>query len=755
MSTILNFGNMEISFDYKNPQTSQDFNKLNNEVIRPGVYDGLNLTYTDSSTITISSGTFFIKNQYDPNGRKPIISAKIRLTSSGTLTKSTALTYPYNSGSFDKDHPYIVINMDWSNTENYYPDFLGVSLADLSTSQYQNCVLLGKAVFNISNVFVNVDTTLKNEAYVKIYDDRKNNLKVTPTDPYSTSIQVNSGNAMINGRFVKILTTLTLDLSTITDGRVDLICIDETGTLSKISGLESISPVSPSFPSNKLVLAIITRKNVAGQYDISKDIITGRNIENIIIDKYSNFGPNQSLVLNQNNTISGNNLISGNNTFSGDNTFNSDSNNTFDGINIFNAANIHRGNEVHSGDEIYLGNLDFEGNNVFGEETIQTFNGNTEFSNNYPTLPVAINPTLDYHAVKKSYSDLNRHIIRNMITNKWTSSNISGFWNGSTYTPNVLFTCLASSSNNNIIMAGSSGAYRLYIIKNGVATGLNTDSSVYNISSICYASEWDNFVACSDSGTSGANRFLVINPNTNVISYNFGSTFNKSWNSITFSDSLQRFVAISTDGYVAYSDDRVNWNLYQLTSEFISTTTWNKITWIPEKSLFVACTSGTNTKIMISSTGLQNSWTLQYNPLTSQGILNSICYSQDLNKIFIFSKSNNNLYSSTDGLIWTPLVTSPNIFFYRVVWNNELGVFLGIRYSSTPTSTYYLYYSFDGITWNTISDTDTGNTAIGFTGLAHSETDLIWNSYIKKYQFISNVNRTPGVYSGFLMQTSV
>ena len=48
MSTSVNFGTQELSFDYKNPATSESFNKLGFNVIKDGIYDGMDLSVSSS-----------------------------------------------------------------------------------------------------------------------------------------------------------------------------------------------------------------------------------------------------------------------------------------------------------------------------------------------------------------------------------------------------------------------------------------------------------------------------------------------------------------------------------------------------------------------------------------------------------------------------------------------------------------------------------------------------------------------------------
>jgi len=82
MSTSINVGTQVLSFDYQEDATSSDFNRAFEDVIKPGIMEGLELT-VDSDDLLLSTGVVFIKNLADP--ANTLLAIKSRFTTPAVL----------------------------------------------------------------------------------------------------------------------------------------------------------------------------------------------------------------------------------------------------------------------------------------------------------------------------------------------------------------------------------------------------------------------------------------------------------------------------------------------------------------------------------------------------------------------------------------------------------------------------------------------------------------------------------------------
>lgn len=84
---------------------------------------------------------------------------------------------------------------------------------------------------------------------------------VTVNDPADTAINIALGKVLINGLIVNVAAQLNEALSAadVSNPRYDVICVDDTGVISVITGTPAATPVVPTLTADKCPLATILR----------------------------------------------------------------------------------------------------------------------------------------------------------------------------------------------------------------------------------------------------------------------------------------------------------------------------------------------------------------------------------------------------------------------------------------------------------------------------------------------------------------
>lgn len=283
MSTSVRFADLEISVDYSQPATAEEFNKNLFEIVKPGIYSGMEVS-VDGDNLVITKGTAFVKNLDSSSTTE--LSVGVKFTKNDILTGIGGVTeYVTNL------KPYVIIRVNWLNQANYYPDIIGVAYADIKA----NDVVLCKAEYN-GTTLTGVDYSLRDTAIVKTLDDRKDNLKVIPTQPISANVTVKAGTAYVAGTYVNLASDTNVALPSVTSGMISLVHIDSSGTIAVTNSSDVGSPTTPTYPAQKLVLAVITR-------GASRTTVLGSEIENLVIDKVGGLNPANDITFSGINEI--------------------------------------------------------------------------------------------------------------------------------------------------------------------------------------------------------------------------------------------------------------------------------------------------------------------------------------------------------------------------------------------------------------------------------------------------------------------
>ncbi|MDA3856320.1 MAG: hypothetical protein PF569_08740, partial [Candidatus Woesearchaeota archaeon] len=208
-------GSQILSYDFKNPGQSESFNRINYKVRSVGIYDGAEISKISDIQVEI---TPFVAHIDDPN----------------TLTGVRVETTVNAVVDITSSRPYVIIRFNWSNTANNYADIISVAPEDL----LPNDLIIAKVIYAGATLTTDYDYSFKNWSSFRNNEILEQEFKVTPTEPYTNTLDVSSGTAQINGDYVEYAggTTPALADTPASYSRIDLLTIDETGTLAWVVG---------------------------------------------------------------------------------------------------------------------------------------------------------------------------------------------------------------------------------------------------------------------------------------------------------------------------------------------------------------------------------------------------------------------------------------------------------------------------------------------------------------------------------------
>ncbi len=174
MSTT-DYGSQSISFDYKTPGKSQDFNLLNYEILPVGITKGGLLTRLDTVTVQIAQLTCFIE---DTNN-----DVAVRISTSTTINTTVS-----------PSTPYLILRFGFSNTENNYADIIAVDYASIDPKD----IIIGRCAYNSAQELQSTfDYTRRTVSSLQDLDDNFLNLKVIPTEIITNTVEVSAGDVLV------------------------------------------------------------------------------------------------------------------------------------------------------------------------------------------------------------------------------------------------------------------------------------------------------------------------------------------------------------------------------------------------------------------------------------------------------------------------------------------------------------------------------------------------------------------------------
>jgi hypothetical protein len=259
------YGTQNITFQYQEAATSLDFNKLNNNILPTGIYNGGLLSKASSNIIQVAPVDFVIE---DSNNK---VSVKVTTLVNANIEVSAAT-------------PFIVFRWEYASSVNNYVDFLSVAYSDIQTDD----LIVGRCIYESGTLQTNFDYSRKSYSYLGSLKSDENELRVYATEPYSNKVYVTSGEVYSEDGTVSVTAGNSPTVSDTTLGRIDLVYIDDDGSIGIIEGTDAASPVRPK-TQGKHVIAEISR-------GASATYITGNDITRLN-DLYKYFPKAQDISL--------------------------------------------------------------------------------------------------------------------------------------------------------------------------------------------------------------------------------------------------------------------------------------------------------------------------------------------------------------------------------------------------------------------------------------------------------------------------
>ncbi|QDJ96517.1 hypothetical protein Xoosp13_331 [Xanthomonas phage Xoo-sp13] len=182
-----------------------------------------------------------------------------------------------------------------------------------------------------------------------------------------------------------------------------------------------------------------------------------------------------------------------------------------------------------------------------------------------------------------------------------------------------------------------------------------------NYNTIEYSQELNRFVALTDTNA------VVFSVDSNLtLTQQLVPIPTSKWSSIAYSPSLNRFVAVSYRGPISvmYSTNGINWTNGNLLSNL-----WNKIVWSPERGQFLAIANASSSNVGTSTDGIN--WTTVNN---TTNYWRDLTWSPELGMFMMVSSGFGNNNSSTSG--GTSFTTYKTRRLSSVVWSSEYQMFI-------------------------------------------------------------------------------
>ena len=278
MSTIIftnNQGSQSISFAYNEDAVARLFNKIFDKTLPPGLYSGGALARASNTTVSIAPYVALVEDANATN-----IAARIETTTSTVLDLATIA----GGNTFDATKPYLVIRFGWADQVNCYANIIPVAFSSNPsetdpTKILPTDVVLGKVIADSSGSPVIIsastpfDTTRQNAAFLVSSEGVAASLKVSSSEASSTKVYVSSG-IVATGLGLKTVAGgdyPTAGIANTVNGRYDIVWIDDAGAVQVTQGIDSSSPVAPTYTTRRVIAEI---RRGAGRTDVKgSDIV--------------------------------------------------------------------------------------------------------------------------------------------------------------------------------------------------------------------------------------------------------------------------------------------------------------------------------------------------------------------------------------------------------------------------------------------------------------------------------------------------
>jgi len=238
-----NYGSQSIQFRFEYLLNSDKFSELFNKTIKAGIYEGMELSKVDDSTVQVSSGVMVINDITGNN-----ITVRIRTDNLSVITGISETT------------PVIVWRYQYQPSLNNYADLV---VTDRYSVQKDD-IVIGEAMYSGTTMDSEFDLAQRTKGFIQEVRDVNDSCKVTAVlnsagDAYEDFAHVNKGYVSFGNEAFEVEDQNTPSFSVPTlDTRVDLLYINTSGVMTIEEGVEDGSLEPPSH-NDRLVLAEITR----------------------------------------------------------------------------------------------------------------------------------------------------------------------------------------------------------------------------------------------------------------------------------------------------------------------------------------------------------------------------------------------------------------------------------------------------------------------------------------------------------------
>jgi len=259
---LTNYGNQNVIFSFAESGQSENFNKLYYKILKAGIYSGGVLSKKDATTVSLTPLVAFLEDSSTEVGVRAETTETVDIT-------------------IEEGKEYIILRYAWAEIEDNFMDIIAEAYGNI----LQDDIIVGRAVYEGGVLQDDFDYTRRNrgrlnESVVEAEEEIKENPQeyfyVSSQEPFSSKVNIGEGVAVdYQGTIHFVSSQTSASIPSTTDGRIDLVYLNQTGTVGVAQGVDAESPVAPTLDGSdgKYVLAKITR-GAGATY------ITGADIEN-------------------------------------------------------------------------------------------------------------------------------------------------------------------------------------------------------------------------------------------------------------------------------------------------------------------------------------------------------------------------------------------------------------------------------------------------------------------------------------------
>lgn len=239
-----------LSFQYRGEGKSKYFNSVLHNLLPMGIYSKETVTngvysYAEGQLAKVNNGTVSVS---------PFVALVRDVENNLSVRLQTMVIVNVD---VTPATPYIIAKINWQNAVSNYAEIQAVSFASIQPDY----LIIGKCYFDVSNYVLDYfDYSRRHHVDVEAnYVKQATPFRVMATEPESDKVLVQQGDVTFStGSFHLNDDSLSPAISASIAGRIDLVYIDQNGTVQVVSGADNASPVAPNF-AGKFVVAQIKR----------------------------------------------------------------------------------------------------------------------------------------------------------------------------------------------------------------------------------------------------------------------------------------------------------------------------------------------------------------------------------------------------------------------------------------------------------------------------------------------------------------